>query len=109
MAPLCDVLSYYLRRRRQSSSGHRAGLAMAVRSKNAHHLFHTIQARHWRQLADQAGRGTSMGSDDQKLVAASTAPLARLERRLPKDPRPHLGGISAGMRGAGQRASWPKK
>ena len=33
----------------------KAGLAMAIRSKNVHYLFHTIEARHWHALAMKNG------------------------------------------------------
>lgn len=82
MTPLYDVLSMWpyhgdgtgqLRPRK-------AGLAMAVRSKNAHCLFHTIQARHWKRLAvrhggDAVWAGKSSGSRCSTRASASSTPL----------------------------------
>jgi serine/threonine-protein kinase HipA len=71
---------------------------MAVRSKNAHYLFHTIQARHWQQLASKHG-GDTVWAAMIDLVTSVDDALARVERRLPKDFPAHAWeSISTGMR-----------
>lgn len=76
----------------------KAGLAMAVRSTNAHDLFHTIQARHWQQLASKHG-GDTVWAAMVELVTRVDGALARVERGLPKDyPVRTWETISAGMR-----------
>jgi serine/threonine-protein kinase HipA len=76
---------------------------MAVRSKNAHHLFHTIQARHWRQLASKHG-GDTVWAAMVDLVNGVDSALARVQRRLPKDFPAHTwDSISTGMRSEATR------
>ena len=52
---------------------------MAVRSKNAHYLFHTIHLRHWQQLALQNGGVPVWHAMLDRLDAA----LAQVETALP--------------------------
>ena len=105
MTPLYDVLSmwpYYGDGANQFRP-RKAGLAMAVRSKNAQYLFHTIQARHWQQLAARHG-GDAMWAAMLELVSSVEDALARVEQRLPKDFPEHIWeSISRGMRGEATR------
>lgn len=105
MTPLYDVLSMWPyfgdvgNRFRQR----KAGLAMAVRSKNSHYLFHTIQARHWRQLAARHG-GEAVWNAMVELVARVDGALARVEQRLPRTFPAHTWeSISAGARSEARR------
>ena len=103
--PLYDVLSmwpYYGDGASQFRQ-RKAGLAMAVRSKNAHYLFHTIQARHWQQLASKHG-GDTVWAEMIDLVTGVDSALTRVERRLPKDFPAHTWeSISTGMRSEATR------
>jgi serine/threonine-protein kinase HipA len=105
MTPLYDVLSmwpYYGDGANQFRQ-RKAGLAMAVRSKNAHYLFHTIQARHWQQLASKHG-GETVWAAMIDLVTGVNSALTRVERRLPKDFPAHTWeSISTGMRSEATR------
>jgi serine/threonine-protein kinase HipA len=99
MTPLYDVLSMwpYFGDGASQVRQRKAGLAMAVRSKNAHYLFHTIQARHWHQLAAMNGGSTVLGAMIE-LAARVDSALAQVERRLPKDfPARTWESVSAGM------------
>ena len=105
MTPLYDVLSmwpYYGDGANQFRP-RKAGLAMAVRSKNVHHLFHTIQARHWQQLASRHG-GDSVWAAMVDLVTRVDSALTIVERKLPKDFPAHTWeSISNGMRSEATR------
>ena len=105
MTPLYDALSMwpYFGAGANQYTQRKAGLAMAVRSKNAHYLFHTMQARHWQQLAARHG-GTDVWTAMIALAAGVDGALAKLERRLPKDfPARTWTSISAGMRREAKR------
>jgi serine/threonine-protein kinase HipA len=105
MTPLYDVLSMwpYFGDGPNQFTPRKAGLAMAVRSKNAHYLFHTIEARHWRQLAAKHGGDAVWGAMVQ-LADRVDGALAAVERRLPKDfPARTWESISTGMRGEARR------
>jgi serine/threonine-protein kinase HipA len=105
MTPLYDVLSMwpYYGDGASQFRPRKAGLAMAVRSKNAHYLFHTIQARHWKQLAARHG-GDEVWAAMVELVSSVEDALARVEQRLPKDFPAHTWeGISTGMRSEAER------
>ncbi len=105
MTPLYDVLSmwpYYGDGANQFRPRN-AGLAMAVRSKHAHYLFHTIQARHWRQLATRYG-GEPVWSAMIGLVTRVDSALAEVERKLPMQfPVRIWERISTGMKGEAKR------
>jgi serine/threonine-protein kinase HipA len=105
MTPLYDVLSmwpYYGGGANQFRP-RKAGLAMAVRSKNAHYLFHTIQARHWQQLASKHG-GEAVWAAMVELVTSVDSALGRVERVLPNDFPAHTWeSISNGMRSEAKR------
>jgi serine/threonine-protein kinase HipA len=105
MTPLYDVLSMwpYFGDGPNQFRPRKAGLAMAVRSKNAHYLFHTIEARHWLQLAAKHG-GDSVWDAMVQLVERVDGALAEVERRLPKDfPARTWECISIGMRSEAMR------
>jgi len=105
MTPLYDVLSMwpYFGTGAHQFTQRKAGLAMAVRSRNAHHLLHTIQARHWRQLAARHG-GELVWTAMTELVATVDGALAKVERRLPKDfPARTWERISNGMQREAKR------
>jgi serine/threonine-protein kinase HipA len=105
MTPLYDVLSMWphFGEGPHQFRPRRAGLAMAVRSKNAHYLFHTIQARHWLQLASKHGGNRVWGAMMQ-LVGRVDDALAEVEQRLPKGfPARTWESISTGMRNEAAR------
>lgn len=105
MTPLYDVLSMwpYFGDGPHQFRPRKAGLAMAVCSKNAHYLFHTIQARHWLQLAAKHGGDRVWGAMMQ-LVERVDGALAEVERRLPRDfPARTWESISTGMRNEAAR------
>lgn len=100
MTPLYDILSMwpYLGDGGHQFSAHKVGLAMALRSKNKHDLLHTIQARHWRQLALGNG-GPPVWQAMIDLVASADGALARIEATLPADfPGRTWEAISRGVR-----------
>lgn len=105
MTPLYDVLSMwpYFGDGTHQFRRRKAGLAMAVRSKNAHYLFHTIAARHWQQLAVKHG-GERTWRAMTSLATRVEGALAQVERRLPKDfPARTWECISTGMRSEATR------
>ena len=85
MTPLYDILSMwpYFGTSPNQFNRKRAGLAMAMRSKNAHYLLDTIQTRHWHQLAMKNG-GPTVWDAMLGLVEQVKPALAAVEKRLPK-------------------------
>ena len=86
LTPLYDVLSAWpiIGNGPNLVSIHKAKLAMAVRSKNAHYKIRESQARHWRNLAQSCGTGDVW----QKMLAMThevNAALSRVENILPPD------------------------
>jgi HipA-like protein len=65
MTPLYDILSMwpYAGEGPRQFRRKKAGLAMAVRSKNAHYSFDEIQTRHWHQLATGQRRPRYVGGN----------------------------------------------
>lgn len=105
MTPLYDVLSAwpYMGGRANQLSRHKAGLAMALRSKNAHYLFNEIHARHWYQLAMKNG-GAATWHAMLQLVNNIDGILNQVEAKLPKDfPARTSSTIFAGMRAEAKR------
>ncbi len=105
MTPLYDVLSAwpYIGNQRYQLSEHKAGLAMALRSKNAHYRFKEMQARHWQQLALQSGGPIIW---DLLLACAERVETAlkQVAQTLPADFPPHTWtSIATGMRAHAQR------
>ncbi len=100
ITPLYDVLSMwpYIGEGPNQFRWRKAGLAMAVRSKNKHYLFETIHARHWHGLAMKGG-GSKLWAAMCGLVAGTASALDAVEKRLPKRfPERTWRAISKGMR-----------
>jgi serine/threonine-protein kinase HipA len=105
MTPLYDVLSMwpYFGKGSNQFDQHKAGLAMAVRSTNAHYRFDEIQIRHWHQLALKNG-GPKVWDAMLQLVANADGALAIVEGLLPNDFPAHIWeSISEGIRGRVER------
>lgn len=99
--PLYDVLSMfpYIGKGPNQLAWRKAGLALALRSKNAHRRLHDIQARHWHGLAMQYG-GSPVWQRMLRHVERVEPALEAVERQLPKDfPERTWLSISQGMRG----------
>ena len=100
MTPLYDILSmwpYFGAGTNQFSRRH-AGLAMALRAKNAHYKLETIQPRHWHHLAMKQG-GPAMWDAMQALVERVGPALAAVEAKLPAGFPGHTwDAIANGMR-----------
>jgi serine/threonine-protein kinase HipA len=100
MTPLYDILSMwpYIGEAPNKLSWRKAGLAMAVRSKNAHYHLYDIQTRHWHKLAMRNG-GQDMWNMMVELAARVDSALKAVESLLPHDfPQSTWTAISAGMR-----------
>ena len=84
MTPLYDILSMwpYFGAGPNSFDRRQAGLAMAMRAKNAHHKLDTIQPRHWHQLAMKHG-GPAVWDAMQALIERVDPALAAVESKLP--------------------------
>ena len=105
MTPLYDVLSMwpYFGDGPNQFKRRRAGLAMALRSKNVQHAFDTIHARHWHQLALKNG-GLATWDAMRGLIEQVGPALRAVEARLPKHFHARLWeAISKGMRNAADR------
>ena len=105
MTPLYDILSMwpYFGTGPNRFTRRKAGLAMALRSKNAHYALDTIQTRHWHQLAMKNGGPTAWHAM-LGLVEQVKPALAAVEKRLPKDfHRRSWDAISKGMNGEAAR------
>ncbi|WP_116743457.1 HipA domain-containing protein [Janthinobacterium sp. 78] len=105
MTPLYDILSAwpYIGNGKNQLSWHEAGLAMALRSKNAHYHFKDIRPRHWKDLALKNG-GPEVWSAMIELAAGVEEALAIVEKKLPPDFPVHTwDSISTGMKNAAQR------
>lgn len=86
MAPLYDVLSVwpYVGRGRGQIHLRDVRLAMAIRSKNTHYHLHTIQTRHWHDLAMKNG-GPDVWQAMLALIGTLEPALSEVEAHLPKD------------------------
>ncbi|MGK6309416.1 type II toxin-antitoxin system HipA family toxin [Variovorax sp. DT-64] len=84
MTPLYDVISTwpYIGDGANQFRWPSAGLAMALRAKNAHYALHTIQARHWHGLAMKNG-GQAVWEAMNAMVAEVEPAITRVEARLP--------------------------
>ena len=105
MTPLYDILSAwpYIGRGANKLDRHRAGLAMALRSKNAHYLFKDIHTRHWHELAMKSG-GPKVWEAMLTLVESVDQALITVEAKLPNDFPPYTWEtISTGMRAEARR------
>jgi serine/threonine-protein kinase HipA len=98
--PLYDVLSIfpYLGDGPNQIRWRTAGLAFALRSKNAHYDLHGIQARHWHALAMQYG-GARLWQRMLRHVERVESALHSVENELPNDfPQRTWLAVSKGMR-----------
>lgn len=105
MTPLYDILSAwpYIGGGRNQLSWHKAGLAMALRSKNAHYHFKDILPRHWHDLAMKNG-GPDVWRAMLELAASVESGLARIEPQLPGHFPAHTWeSIATGMRNAAKK------
>jgi len=105
MTPLYDILSMwpYFGDGNNQFKRRKAGLAMAIRSKNTHYLFHTIQTRHWHQLAMKNG-GLAVWDAMLALVERVGEALIMVEKELPGDFPGHTWeSISTGMMSEAKR------
>lgn len=86
MTPLYDVLSVwpYVGRGRGQIHLRDVRLAMAIRSKNTHHHLHTIQTRHWHDLAMKNG-GPDVWRAMLEWVGTLEPALSDVQAHLPKD------------------------
>lgn len=85
MTPLYDVISVwpYVGDGANQFGWRSAGLAMAVRAKNAHYALHTIQARHWQGLAMKNG-GVGVWEAMRAMVGEVEGAIRRVEERAPE-------------------------
>ena len=105
MTPLYDMLSMwpYFGVGPNRFNRRQAGLAMALRAKNAHYKLETIQPRHWHQLAMKHG-GPAVWQAMQALAEQVGPALAAVEAKLPAGfPARTWEAISIGMRTEAQR------
>lgn len=90
MAPLYDVLSVYpmLGEGPGKLSVHRARMAMAVRSKNAHWQVNKILLRHWQAVGARYGivspRGFGVDDLIEKAVQHTPAAVQLVQTQLPQ-------------------------
>lgn len=105
MTPLYDVISMwpYFGTGANQFNARKAGPAMAIRSKNPHRQFHTIEARHWRELAMKHG-GRATWEAMLALVQRVGTALDRVQAELPADfPARTWERIARGVRGESVR------
>lgn len=100
MTPLYDILSMwpYFGKAASQFDRRKAGLAMAMRSGNAHYRFDEIQARHWHRLAMRHG-GPAVWAAMLDMVERVDHALSAVEARLPADfPSRVWDTVSLGMK-----------
>jgi serine/threonine-protein kinase HipA len=105
MTPLYDIISVwpYIGDAPNQFRWRSAGLAMALRTKNAHYALHTIQARHWHALAMKHG-GPQVWEAMLALVERVEPALKAVERILPRGfPVRVWDTVRAGMLGQVER------
>lgn len=105
MTPLYDILSMrpYFGAGPKRFDRRQAGLAMAMRARNAHSRLETIQPRHWHPLAMKHG-GPAVWEAMQALVERVGPALAAVEKRLPKGfPGRTWEAVATGMRAEARR------
>jgi serine/threonine-protein kinase HipA len=91
MTPLYDVLSVYplLGEGLGRLSPHKARLAMAVRSKNAHWQINKVMRRHWQAVGERYGivlpKGFAVNDVIDKVVAFTPDVVQRVQQALPPD------------------------
>lgn len=107
MTPLYDTLSMwpYFGKAANQFDQRKAGLAMAIRSGNAHYRFQEIQTRHWHQLAMKHG-GPAVWNAMLDMIERVDRALAHVEAGLPADFPAHTWEtISLGMKEHARRFS----
>ena len=100
MTPLYDVISVwpYIGDGAKQFRWRTAGLAMAVRAKNAQYTFQSIRARHWHALATKNG-GPAVWQAMLGMIDQLEGALAAIESRLPPSfPGRTWDAIQTGMR-----------
>ena len=100
MTPLYDVISVwpYIGDGANQFRWRSAGLAMALRAKNAHYTFHSIRARHWHALAMKNG-GPPTWQAMLAMIGQVEDALEAVESRLPRSfPGRTWDTIQAGVR-----------
>ena len=100
LAPFYDILSAWPVSGRgvNKLDVHKAKLAMAVRSKNAHWKLKEIKPHHWDAVARDAGLGNAR-SMLQEIVTLAPRVVETAGRRIPKNfPSVVLDTILAGLR-----------
>lgn len=105
MTPLYDVISMwpYFGNGANQFRARNAGPAMAIRSKNLHRHFHTIEARHWHQLAMKHG-GNATWQAMLALIMRVPAALEQAQAELPPDfPSRTWDRIAKGVRTEAER------
>lgn len=110
MTPLYDVLSAYpiLGAGPGKLSPHKARMAMAVRSKNAHWHMNKILRRHWEAVGERYGIRSPQGLDVRALIdqVVEMTPdvIARVKTQLPPDfPEAVSAAIFRGLQDAASR------
>lgn len=99
MTPLYDVLSVwpYIGDAPDQFKWKSAGLAMAVRSRNAHYALQSIEPRHWQALAMKNG-GAAVWQAMCDLAGKVEATLDAVQKRLPRAfPIKTFDSIASGM------------
>jgi serine/threonine-protein kinase HipA len=91
MTPLYDILSAWpvMGEAPNKISRHKATLAMAVRSKNAHYKLLEIRTEHWFGLAEKSGIA-GMWGQMVEMVEGVDAALARVQIVLPSNFPPRV-------------------
>lgn len=105
MTPLYDLLSMwpYFGDGPHRFDRRQAGLAMALRAKNAHYKLETIQPRHWHHLAMKHG-GPAVWDAMRAMVEGVEAAVATVEQKLPEGfPGRTWETIAKGMRAEAKR------
>ena len=100
MTPLYDIISLwpYFGERPHHVRWRKAKLAMALRSKSAHDPFHSIEARHWYNLAMKNG-GETVWEAMLGLMNQVESALQVVENGLPQDfPGATWEAMATGMR-----------
>jgi len=110
LTPLYDILSVYpvLGEGPSKVSPHKAKMAMAVRSKNAHWKLRDILRRHWQALGERHGVLTEDGRPIEFLiddiVTRTPDVISTLRNQLPMDfPRHISDSIFGGLQDAANR------
>jgi len=86
LTPFYDFLSAWpiIGRSVNKLDVHKAKLAMAVRSKNAHWKLNEIKARHWEAVTRAAGLGSAAPLLDE-IVTQTPGALETVDREIPTD------------------------